>query len=731
MITIDVAKSFVLGGDEAKSSPRDDEFGFVQMANSVASALASRLTDKGYVIGIEGKWGSGKTTFANYVSASLREQPEQYLIRFEPWLVGARDALLVEFFRTLASRIDAVGDAAVMASSSRVRGKKELKLGEKIRLYGEWAAAAAIPVSGLAGLEAGQKELMGIAVGLKAFKAISNLFKRGVMSLEALKSQIVSDLSALAARRPGIRFCVVIDDLDRVEPAEAVEILRLVKKVADFPLLTYVLCFDRAILAEHVQRVFGARAGDNFLEKIFQTIISIPPQEPFALRRLLKYRLAECCSEEMDENIEHEPERELRRHYLLDVWAGKLLKTPRDVARLLDAVKFGWPMVVGKADFYDFVWLQLIKLNAPDLFRWLEEYLVEIGAFRDGGRPSDGEIEEKTKALDTILSHLWGSRYRLSGLDHFVPGVGQFLITPNNARVFELDRASILRLERTARLGSPSHWRRYFAFDIPSYAIADEEISQFREAASRDPFEAAKTIRSLASKSHDHPGHFLDIFLDRLNDAQLSSIEAAGVAIACGDTMDDVARMVGRRVIGGRIDIWNKAAQIVPRCSIADVTNLFGAASSVNWLAGVFRRLASEAETPNGSQSPIDQTVRDSLAGTLITRFRLMRGPAIFRQPEPLVILHCWRLYGNRSELQNVLNEAMFDDFGFVEGLNAMRSWVHSSEKGLYYPLSRSVIADFIDPDKAKERLEQIRRDVPDAALSTRATQLLDVFANH
>ncbi len=46
-----------------------------------------------------------------------------------------------------------------------------------------------------------------------------------------------------------LSFIVLLDDLDRLEPAQAVEVIRLVKSVGDFPRFRYLLCYDKAILS--------------------------------------------------------------------------------------------------------------------------------------------------------------------------------------------------------------------------------------------------------------------------------------------------------------------------------------------------------------------------------------------------------------------------------------------------------------------------------------------------
>jgi len=98
------------------------------------------------------------------------------------------------------------------------------------------------------------------AVGLKGVGLVSRLFGKS-LSIEELKLQITVGLRDLGVRCPSIRMTVIIDDTDRLEPGEAVELLRMVRKVADFPYVTYVICFDGNILSKQVENVLQVEDG--------------------------------------------------------------------------------------------------------------------------------------------------------------------------------------------------------------------------------------------------------------------------------------------------------------------------------------------------------------------------------------------------------------------------------------------------------------------------------------
>jgi predicted KAP-like P-loop ATPase len=314
-----------LKGDAAKQSIAEDEFGLQSMVAGLVDALTKRLAADGYVLGIEGCWGSGKSTLANFLAEEIERTPRHYIVRFEPWLIGEKNALISFFFGDLASKVDEIENEGLCwwhFSGWRLRRLKS-RLAKRIRQYGEYAGVLATPVGGLAASDpTGTLALS--AVGLKTIGSITKLFSPAPLSLEKLKLEISLELKRLNVERPGIRFTVIIDDTDRLEPVEAAELLRLVRKVADFPFTTYVVCFDKDVLSMQVRHALQIEDGHHFIEKIFQDIIHVPPQEPFALRRNLRTKLEQSFPIEMSTLGIEDFDLQYRKDLIFDRWLGNL-----------------------------------------------------------------------------------------------------------------------------------------------------------------------------------------------------------------------------------------------------------------------------------------------------------------------------------------------------------------------------------------------------------------------
>ena len=89
----------------------------------------------------------------------------------------------------------------------------------------------------------------------------------------------LKDKLARSLRELGHRFIITIDDVDRLEPAEVIEILRLVRSVVDLPNVIYLLCYESGILAHSIEKAAGVESGQSYLEKIVQLTVMVPKPE--------------------------------------------------------------------------------------------------------------------------------------------------------------------------------------------------------------------------------------------------------------------------------------------------------------------------------------------------------------------------------------------------------------------------------------------------------------------
>ena len=400
-------------GDRALSRGDTDRLGFREVAEGLARALTDHITKDGLVVGIEGEWGSGKSSLLYLCEAAINDVPSEQrptTIHFKPWLVGNRDLLLAYFFNELTRAIEAV--AAEKGDHSPETVTKAKETATKLRKFAGGLGTLA-PLVKLAGDASGIAPLSWTGKGLSALGELAS-GESAEPPLAELKEDLVQNLSDLDHR-----FIVTIDDVDRLEPSEVVEVLRLVRSVGDFPNVIYLLCYDSSILAHAIEQAAKVESGRAYLEKIVQLTVMVPRPEPFQLRHWFAEDLLAIA------NPKNDDERD-RLRYVIDQEGARQLTSPRSVVRVLDAIRFFWPALrEAGADLSDLVWLQLVKEGNPRLYRWIESYCGTAAELSIGTAMVDNTAREKELAalIETVEKNYFeNNTYRFYFADQ-LPGL--------------------------------------------------------------------------------------------------------------------------------------------------------------------------------------------------------------------------------------------------------------------------------------------------------------------
>jgi predicted KAP-like P-loop ATPase len=175
------------------------------------------------------------------------DYPDAIVVRFDPWLISGRNDLISEFIAELIAELR-------KAPNGKQRFKKTIT---KLVSYGNTLTPLAelLPYGGV------------VKDALKIAKDHLDRDK----SLHDQRRDLIDALSEITAP-----IIVLIDELDRVEDEKIRVVAQLVRAIADFPGISYVLAYD-------VERVIRALAGSEklergraYLEKIVQLQVPCP-----------------------------------------------------------------------------------------------------------------------------------------------------------------------------------------------------------------------------------------------------------------------------------------------------------------------------------------------------------------------------------------------------------------------------------------------------------------------
>jgi hypothetical protein len=318
----------------------------------------------GFVVGLTGPWGSGKTSILQLLERDLED--DATVVWFEPWLFSDADQLVVRFFDEISRQLSG-------------KGKRLKKLGRRLADYG----AAVSPAAGV---------LVGPAGQLLA--APSNLADLKQSSAATQRADLTEKLRAAPHR-----IVVLIDDIDRLEPREIREVLRLVKLVADLPGVVHVLGYDRPRVEAAVAQL-DRDDGRAYLEKIVQATMSVPPIRQEELQQLTLQWLDQARGER--------PLISWTDHAWSELVPGisQYLHTLRDGRRLANVVPAAMDLCRDEVATTDVLALEAIRVFDPDIHDALGNISGALLSQRSGhplfGSTKDADAANRRKIQEAL-----------------------------------------------------------------------------------------------------------------------------------------------------------------------------------------------------------------------------------------------------------------------------------------------------------------------------------------
>ena len=310
-------------------SHEEDKFGYYNFAKTFANLIYDKSSSQGLVASISAPWGNGKTSCINLMKEELLKHKDVEIIDFNPWFISdSQEDLIIKFFLSLKSCVEKFHKAKDI-------GKKELK--------------------GFMNLLSGFSLDLGVA-----HYDCNNLMKtfQESKSIDSQKQEIENFLA-----KTNKKIIVFIDDIDRLNRKEIIQIFRLVKAVADFKNITYVLAFDKDIVSsilEEEQHI----DGNKFLEKIIQLPLDLPIPQAAPLERyfLNKINMFTSGKEFTDDD----------KGMFSDIYYKVIkpyIKNIRNVNRLYNAILTSYPIIEKDVNLTDFIIIEFVRLFYYELWQ--------------------------------------------------------------------------------------------------------------------------------------------------------------------------------------------------------------------------------------------------------------------------------------------------------------------------------------------------------------------------
>jgi predicted KAP-like P-loop ATPase len=688
--------------DKPIADPSDDRFGIDPFTKTLASSILKLAAPEGTVIALNGPWGSGKSSAVNLVLHHLKEAVEANeiaVINFACWWFRGEEALALAFFRELY---------AGLGPTLGERFKRALpKLGARLLRAGA-IVGPGIDLAGGAGVG---------TVTAGAMSWLSSLIQQDD-TLEKLHAEL-----STARSEQKKRFLIVIDDVDRLAPDEALLIFRLVKSIGRLPNVIYLLVFDRQ-LAELIVAEKYPSEGPHYLEKIIQASFDIPqPRHADLCQELLQQIDAICGSPEADDMVRF-------MNVFYDVIAPEI-KTPRDLIRLTNTLSVTWPAVGGEVDRADFIGLETLRLLRPNVYRALRANKERLCGTGDalGRRSSRDQHGEYVKMLFGPSEQPDQDRLRRA-LMRLFPRLESVWSNLHYGEGSATDWA------RQRRVCASDHFDSYFRFSLGDETLPRKEINQLVARASEEGFIAA-TFREALGTQRASGSTKAALLLDELNlhadEVSEDNVQPLLMAIfRLGDELNvpsDASRGFSlannhlrihwllRRLTLERFDLARRSAVFMAACEMAALGWLADFADSAY---GDYHPRAGKEPEPEGN-CLITAADAESLHVKALERIRsASKSGELAAHGELAYLLYRWRDFAadGGTEVKQWIGEQFSRDDMVVRFAKAFTSYSWSQGLGIgglgdlvarrNTRASVGNLAAIMDKDRFRARVEEL-----------------------
>lgn len=704
--------------DQPIKSKKEDLLNRDSFSYSLAKAITSHNSQESLTIGLFGEWGSGKTSIINMMIDNLNQlkdnaitKPE--IIRFNPWYFSDQNQLISQFFQQLS-----------FALKHNNLGKGAKTVADKIESYSNFFK----PLKLIPGIS------QYVDLAESASKDISKMLSSYAEMKETNVQRLYDELKILLGKQK-FKLIIVIDDIDRLTNTEIRQIFQLVKSIADFPNVVYILAFDKDVVVNALSKVQSG-SGYDYLEKVIQV--------PFDIPKILELDIQKYLFNQLDLIIGEIVDQRWNSTYWGNVYHSGFkyfFKDLRDVRRFINTLKLSYELIGNEVNVVDLFSITAIQVFIPELYQAIRNNKdLFAGELNSNGYSSREKAKEElsvryNKIIDGI--DYLPDNYLCQFLERIFPELN----TLSHPSIFGVSDPSF-NWRKDLRLCSPEHFDNYFRLSIDQTETSFSDIQEFLKATENRDILSLKTIELNKNGK-------ITRLLERLEDYTREEIplENIGNVIAVlmnlGDSFPEGEK--GFYSFDNPMKILRICYQLIMRVEQKeDRYKIFKDAIeySNESIYTIVHEVAVQGQQHGKFNSDKshdrDQTTTIELLGELekLTVEKIKKWANDGRlndHPKLITILYDWKRMNESEEIKEYANKLVRTNKGLIRFIKGFSGKSRSYGMGDYvarehFRINAKDIGDFLDIDKITSRIRKIKKSRPFSKYIAEDKNIIDVF---
>jgi hypothetical protein len=299
----------------------------------VNNILNTKLGNGSFVIGLNGEWGSGKSTYWNLMKEKLNVHTDYILIEFNPWNNECDTSITQNFLNKFKSEVS----------------KYHSNITPEIEKYS---------------------------------KAISQTYKNGIIkTLTGFTSKshnsVEEELERLKKTILQIkkRIIIFIDDIDRLCNDEIYEVLKLVRNNANFPNTFFILAYDREYIEKSLSNL-DIPKPNQYIEKIINHEHILPNLKQQLLIKTLEDLIAKELNLNSKSDTQFTSEFTKINNYSTSFFS--LISNYRDIKKLANLISEKFVELKTETQLSDLILIEALHLKHPMIFKPLQENKINF-----------------------------------------------------------------------------------------------------------------------------------------------------------------------------------------------------------------------------------------------------------------------------------------------------------------------------------------------------------------